>query len=244
MRVLSIDLDYIMAPSIELYETLQHDANPTTRWNQLFDNSDFRDCHFILDQGNLLFCFDIFLRALKHCNNVSFGYEHDAILFDLADKSKINLINIDHHDDVLEPHYSNDYDYETALQKGFEEVCNANRVHEGNWIAWLATQKKIDSYTWIGNNNSSCKRRNSYNQTIIPNYWNVEREDYKFDNYKFDHIFVCLSPQYIPKNHWHYFTMFMQACEHSGKKIKIHKQKYEIKMRHAEVDKVLTKPTK
>ena len=71
MRVLSIDLDYIMAPSIELYETLQHDANPTTRWNQLFDNSDFRDCHFILDQGNLLFCFDIFLRALKHCNNVS-----------------------------------------------------------------------------------------------------------------------------------------------------------------------------
>ena len=84
MRVLSIDLDYIMAPSIELYETLQHDANPTTRWNQLFDNSDFRDCHFILDQGNLLFCFDIFLRALKHCNNVSFGYEHDAILFEIV----------------------------------------------------------------------------------------------------------------------------------------------------------------
>ena len=244
MRVLSIDLDYIMAPSIELYETLQHDANPTTRWNQLFDNSDFRDCHFYIDQGNLLFCFDIYLKGLQSCRSVSFGYEHDSILFDIKHFSDIDLINIDHHDDVFCADYAKDFDYETALNKEYFEICNANRVHDGNWVAWLASQKKINSYTWIGNKNSSCKRRNSYNQTIIPNYWNVEREDYKFDNYKFDHIFVCLSPQYIPKNHWHYFTMFMQACEHSGKKIKIHKQKYEIKMRHAEVDKVLTKPTK
>lgn len=243
MKVLSIDLDYIMSPSIELYETLQHDSNPTTRWNQLFDNSDFRDCHFVIDQGNLLFCFEIFLKALKDCKNVSFGYEHDAILFDIADKSNINLINVDHHDDVLEPHFSSNYDYETALQKGYEQVCNANRVHEGNWIAWLASQKKIDSYTWIGNNNSSSKRRNFFNERIVPNYWNVEREEYKFSDYKFDHIFVCLSPQYIPKNHWHYFTMFMQACEHSGKQVIVHEKKYENEFRYAEVKKVLKKTT-
>lgn len=240
MKVLSIDLDYIMSPSIELYETLQHDSNPTTRWNQLFDNSDFRDCHFVIDQGNLLFCFEIFLKALKDCKNVSFGYEHDAILFDIADKSNINLINVDHHDDVLEPHFSSNYDYETALQKGYEQVCNANRVHEGNWIAWLASQKKIDSYTWIGNNNSSSKRRNFFNERIVPNYWNVEREEYKFSDYKFDHIFVCLSPQYIPKNHWHYFSMFLKTYEElSGKDAVIHNKKNEIEFRHKEINKVL-----
>lgn len=240
MKVLSIDLDYIMSPSIELYETLQHDGNPTTRWNQLFDNSDFRDCHFVIDQGNLLFCFEIFLKALKDCKNVSFGYEHDAILFDIADKSNINLINVDHHDDVLEPHFSNNYDYETALQKGYEQVCNANRVHEGNWIAWLAGQKKIDSYTWIGNSNSSSKKRNFFNERIVPNYWNVEREEYKFSDYKFDHIFVCLSPQYIPKNHWHYFSMFLKTYEElSGKDAVIHNKKNEIEFRHKEINKVL-----
>ena len=116
-------------------------------------------------------------------------------------------------------------------------------MHEGNWIAWLSGQGKINSYTWIGNKNSSCKIRNFYNQRIVPNYWNVEREDYKFADYKFDHIFVCLSPQYIPKNHWHYFTMFMQACEHSGKQVIVHEKKYETELRYAEVKKVLTKTT-
>ena len=243
MKVLSIDLDYIMSPSIELYETLQHDGNPTTRWSQLFDYSDFRDCHFIVDQGNLLFCFDVFLQALNKCDSVSFGYEHDAILYDIKDKSKIDLINIDHHDDVIEPHSVHARDYEHALEIGYNEVCTANRVHEGNWISWLVNQGKINSYTWIGNKNSSCKRRNFFNQRIVPNYWNVEREDYKFDDYKFDHIFVCLSPQYIPKNHWHYFTMFMQACEHSGKQVIVHEKKYENELRYAEVKKVLTKTT-
>ena len=239
MKVLSIDLDYFMSPSIELYETLQHDTNPTTRWNQLFDSSDFKDSHFVIDQGNLLFCFDIFLQALEHCDSVSFGYEHDAILFDIAEKSNINLINIDHHDDVIEPHFIRNCDYDTALEIGYEQVRNANRVHEGNWIAWLAAQKKLDSYTWIGNQNSFCKRKNSFNSRIVPNYWNVERENYKFDDYKFDHIFVCLSPQYIPKNHWHYFSMFMKVCEHSGKNAVLHNTKHEIKFRHSEIEKVL-----
>ena len=243
MKVLSIDLDYIMSPSIELYETLAHDYNPTTRWNGLFDHSDFRDSHFLIDQGNLLFCFDVFLKALRHCQDVSFGYEHDSILFDIKETSNIDLINIDHHDDVLEPYYfNNDMDYENALKRGYDQVAKANRVHEGNWIAWLASKSKINSYTWIGNKNSNSKRRNFFNVQIVPNYLNVEREAYKFDDYKFDYIYVCLSPQYIPKNHWHYFSMFMKVYEQlSGKDAVIHNKKHEIEFRHSEIEKALNK---
>ena len=60
------------------------------------------------------------------------------------------------------------------------------------------------------------------------NYQNVEKENYKFDNYNFDHIFVCMSPQYIPPNHWHYFTMFISAFEEfTGKDAIIHTEKFD-----------------
>ena len=47
------------------------------------------------------FCFDVFLKSLKHSDSVSFGYEHDAILFHIEKFTDIELINIDHHDDIL-----------------------------------------------------------------------------------------------------------------------------------------------
>ena len=240
MKVLSIDLDYIMAPSIQIYEGFAYDCNSTTRWNQLFDISDFTESHLVIDQGNLLYCFDTFLQALNHCDSISFGYDHDAILFDIEDKSNIDLINIDHHDDIIEAHFNRpNISFDEALERNYEQICNANRVNEGTWGAWLAIQGKLNSYTWIGNHNSQCKNKNAFNSRIVPNYRNVERDNYKFDDYKFDQIFVCLSPQYIPKNHWHYFSMFMKACEHSGKKAAFHNKKFEIKFRYSEVEKVL-----
>ena len=101
----------------------------------------------------------------------------------------------------------------------------------------MASQKKINSYVWIGNKNSPNKDRNYFNEQIVPNYLNVERENYKFDNYKFDQIFVCLSPQYTPKNHWHYFSMFIKVYEQfSGKDAIIHNKKYEHELRNLKVN--------
>ena len=63
MKVLSIDLDYFMSPTIELYNSLLYDRNPSVRWKKLFDNTHFKENHLIIDQSNLLFCFDVFLKA-------------------------------------------------------------------------------------------------------------------------------------------------------------------------------------
>jgi len=57
MKVLSIDLDYIMGPTIQLYNGLFYDDNPTLRWRELFENSDFAENHFYIDQSNLMFLF-------------------------------------------------------------------------------------------------------------------------------------------------------------------------------------------
>lgn len=237
MKVLSIDLDYIMGPTIELYNGLFFDQNASTRWRNLFERSDFRENHIFIDQSNLMFCYNTFLKSLKYCKNVSFGYDHDSILYEISDFSDIELINIDHHDDVFAADYNDEY-YE-FLEKEYSEIIESNKVHEGNWVAWLASRGKLKSYTWIGNENSGNKIRNDFNSKIVPNYLNIEKENYKFDNYNFDHIFVCLSPQYIPKNHWHYFSMFINAFEEFTEKsaniITWATKKYEIELRHSKV---------
>ena len=53
MRILSIDLDYFMSPTIQLYNDAFFDNDPLTRWNDLFNNTDFKENHLIIDQSNL-----------------------------------------------------------------------------------------------------------------------------------------------------------------------------------------------
>ena len=234
MKILSIDLDYCMSPSIQLYNNAFFDNNPLTRWNDLFNNTDFKENHLVIDQSNLLFCFDTFLKSLKYCDSVSFVYEHDAILFNIENFDNIELINIDHHDDVLGGSYITDsvYNPEGALSKEYFDLCENGRVNESNWVSWLANQKILKSYTWICNQNSN-KSKNFVIERIISEYVNVEKENYKFKNYKFDHIHVCLSPQYIPKNHWHYFSMFINTYEHFHEKdAKIENKKFEHDFRY------------
>ena len=238
MRVLSIDLDYIMGPSIQIYNGLKFDPDPTIRWEQLFNTTDFDESHFRIDQSNLLFCYNTFLKALRNCDSdkVSFGYEHDSILFSIADQENIDLINIDHHDDVFGGDYTQEMPDEEAYQMEFYELLKHDRVHEGNWGAWLGGKGKLNSFTWIGNANSGNKVRNQFNAEVVPNYRNVEKEEYIFDNYNFDYIFVCMSPQYIPPNYWHYFAMFISAFEEfSGKDAIIYTDKFETNIRHQRI---------
>ena len=145
MKILSIDLDYFMSPSIQLYNNIFFDNNPLTRWKDLFNNTDFKENHLVIDQSNLLFCFETFLKSLKYCDQVSFGYEHDSILFDAQKFSNIELINIDHHDDVLGGSYISDVGYnpEGALTKEYCDLCEDGRVNESNWVSWLVNEKKI-----------------------------------------------------------------------------------------------------
>lgn len=221
MKILSIDLDYIMSPCIELYNEAFFDHNPGTRWRNLYENTPLREGQFQIDISNLMYCYNTFLKAIKQCENVSFGYAHDSILQYISDFSDIELINIDHHDDVFAGDFDDDY-HEKSLDKEYYEIVESGRVHEGNWIAWLASKQKLSSYTWIGNSNSKNKSRNNANSMFVPNYSNVEKENYQIEDYNFDHVFVCLSPQYVPHKYWHYFSMFVAAYEEfSGKDARI-----------------------
>ena len=232
-----------MEPSIELYNGVHWHSHPIMRWDTLFANTDFKESNFIINQSNLLYCYNVYMKALMQCSSVEFGYDHDAILFrlDKDDATNIDLINIDHHDDVFGGDYASSYKElsevgEDPYQLEYEQIIRFNRVHEGNWGAWLHSKNKLNSFVWIGNENSVNKERNNVNQYLIGNYKNVEKENYNFDNYKFDHIFVCLSPQYTPPSQWHYFSIFITAFEEiHGRSAIIHTDKYETSVRHQSI---------
>ncbi len=217
MKVLSIDLDYITGPTAELFSALHFDLNPVIRWKELYDNSDFTESHLNIDTGALIFCYHAFLKALKNNPKVVFAYEHDAILYELRNHEDIELINIDHHDDVMHGTYHDimrEESAQKALDKEWDDICKYNHVNEGNWGAWLHSRGKLKSFTWIANKTSGNLDRSWYNEKLLGDKYQAHyRQDYKFEDYNFDYVFVCLSPQYTPQHHWHYFTMFMIAYE-------------------------------
>ena len=49
-KVLSIDLDYIMKPCIEVFNSISFNDNPTLRWEQLYNDLNFKESHFYIDQ--------------------------------------------------------------------------------------------------------------------------------------------------------------------------------------------------
>lgn len=219
MKVLSIDLDVIMGSVLEIYQGLRWDDNPTVRWKVLYETSDFKESNFYIDQDTLLFCYETFLKSLKRCKSVTFGYDHDSILFDIAKCENIDIVNIDHHDDIFHMSFSDYADGYDALRLEYEMISTANHVNEGNWGSWLYSKNKLNSFTWIRNPTSRNVDRIDFIKNMMGDKFQTYLvKEYDFENYDFDHIFVCLSPQYIPQNHWHYFTMFMMAYEeYTGK---------------------------
>lgn len=221
MRALSIDLDYIMEPCIGSYQEIGWDDHPMHRWKKYFDSVEENKINFSINEKNLYYCFDIFMKAILKCNNIVFSYNHDSILDDLIKYNDIDLINIDHHDDII---YASDIPDDApnkdeleldSLHKNYEAISESHTIHEGNWISLLNIHKKINSYTFIGNSQSIdfTKSKKSFVKQNLPKFQYFTKDQYTFDDYNFDYIFICLSPQYIPPCYWHYFSMFIIAAK-------------------------------
>tara|TARA_A100001234_G_scaffold146141_1_gene128469 strand:+ start:2374 stop:3111 length:738 start_codon:yes stop_codon:yes gene_type:complete len=226
-KVLTIDLDFISNPYAR-WINHAFSLNTSKRWSEFMEETPFDRSHFHIDTSNLMYCFNTFLKALKSNPKVSFGYDHDSILFAIDQQDDIELINIDQHDDVF-------HGMGNSPEHEYELVTRHNMVNEGNWGIWLHSQGKLKSFTWIMNDNSDVRgNRNARALNFLgDSYQYYLKNEYSFDNYDFDYVHVCLSPQYIYPDHWHYFSMFISAYEEfTGNQSVIHTDKYETHVRH------------
>ena len=90
-------------------------------------------------------------------------------------------------------------------------------------------KEKVNSYTFICDSGFVP----SEPETSIKGYGGVHsRYEYKFEDYDFDYIFVCLSPMYVHYKNWKYFKEMIDMYENkTGKKANVIDRKYEITAR-------------
>ena len=246
MNILSIDLDFISGPAIlhnddkvrELQSQDEMDGTdmwPVPKWYELFDTYPGQFSHE-LDIENYHYCLRAFLRALRGCQDVKFGYDHDNILYGLEGHTDIEVVNIDHHSDIL----SHGMEF---TEQEIKMVDDDERVTEGNWGYYLQSQDRLKSFHWILNVNSE-----EFNDALLGDMvfgnkfsWSF-KEDYDFGDYKFDQIFVCISPGYVPPLHWHMGATFIRVYEElTGKKVNIDflHRKYEMEKFYQGVSKII-----
>jgi hypothetical protein len=233
-----------MCPTINLYSNKGWDDNAWTRWEKFSYESSIKENELYHDKTNLVWAFRTYMKAIQNCSSVSFAYDHDNILYSIKNFENIDIINIDHHHDIL---YSDAKIFDDdALIKNLEWnyhiVKDNHSIHEGCWVGWLRSKDKIKSYTWITNQNAiddTPKQQIKYFEEMIPRFKAMTKENCKIINYNFDHIHVCLSPHYVPKMHWHYFLMFIAAYEaKSGERIdlnEISNKRFQTNIRHLNV---------
>jgi hypothetical protein len=210
-NILSIDLDYILSPCINLYNDLViANETPEKIWEKIETLRNI-DKHISYDDENLRYVFNIFTHAislLKNKKNVKFALNHDAILFDLAsskyEKDTFCLYNIDHHHDIF---YSPD-------AKKDVDIFNVSTV--ANWVWYLDKHHKINQYNWICNTNSF------FPETEVKSFGKMDaftkdKIKHIFDVKEWDYIFVCNSPHWFPKKYEIFFYMLIDIYENFTK---------------------------
>ena len=92
-------------------------------------------------------------------------------------------------------------------------IDKEERVTEGNWAYYLQSQDRLKSFHWILSRTSEEWTDIEVGKEILNNFsWSL-KEEYDFGDYKFDQIFICLSPSYIPPLHWHMMATFISIYE-------------------------------
>lgn len=227
-NVLSIDMDYIMAPTIQLYNDAYNlvesqGKNPQQMsykeyWDAMEDITGVNE-FLAYDEGKLQALTDLCLKVASEipAENIYFGREHDSILtFLCGDIKKVdeifNIFNIDHHHDI----YYNDN------QKA--NIYRFNYAMNANWVWYLKENKKLNLYYWIRNINSKrypfingngCMR--DLDEIEFRQIGNISEVKDLMDK-QFDYMFICRSDDYLPFKFQSVFSGLKTQIEQVTKK--------------------------
>ena len=198
-NVLSVDIDYIMGPCIQLYNDMCGQVDPKLSSEEFWckvQKERYLNNFLSFDKESLDFVLDLMFKVCEEIpsENIYIGEEHDSILtFLCADEKKkdeiFNVYNIDHHHDI---YYGNP-------QK--EEVERFNYASISNWVWYLFINKKLNDYYWINNESSDSESIDPV-ATLHLNFdemnYFVHRKDKLFTDVKFDYLFFCKSERFFP----------------------------------------------
>lgn len=203
MDVLSIDFDIIMAPTIEYYNHMV----PSRNWEDIqMENPYMYNPKADLSHYNYLLC--LLDKIITKETDIYVAYNHKMIIDFLSNVDIVDIINIDHHHDLGYPPEENEKDN-----------C-------ANWAKQLLKSGKMRNYIWAKNFNSQLpvdsikEELESYN-CIIADF--NELKD-RIVNMKFDKIFLCISPEWVPP---YYQQLFYGILDLLNQKLNCHLEIHE-----------------
>lgn len=205
-KVLSIDMDFLMGPCINLYNDCagNEEFHKGNYWEQLNIIRGI-DKHLSYDENKLVLIIELLATQLRKLSEDKFFFaeEHDMILEHLCREDNKNEIfdiyNLDHHHDI----------YYAPEQKS--EVDRFDFACLANWVYYLGKNEKINKYYWVRNENSMAFPFEELRELTFPvdtdtYYRDLERLISEVD---FDYVFICRSSEYFPDKYNYLFDALL-----------------------------------
>lgn len=213
INVLSIDLD-VCFPAIDLWPNRhwKSGSNPIEIWDDYFlEHPSLRES-CVCELTTFRSIINAVDNAVSKGIPIQFGVDHDEIVHTLP-IDELYITNIDHHDDFLSGLFiekgMNKSEKYIAEKKELELIKSLDNFNEGNWGAWLCTKGFLRRFIWISSGNSTVfeKRAPQIKKLIKEENFSCQfyfskLNEFKMTEHKFDCVFICLSPQYLPKPFW------------------------------------------
>lgn len=204
MKVVTIDFDIIMSPSIEFYNDLVGIEDPLKDFVEEFS--------FLTNLPADLYQYEYLTRyiikTIKNVKEVFFISDHKDVIKILQDKipkdEQIDIINIDHHHDI-------GYNLDNWKIKTLIHNC-------GNWVKVAKDKKLINSYTWIKNNNSNPPNQEAYALNYIQKEIFFEDSQLELISKETDYLILCQSFEWIPPVYQPLFLNWITICEEMREK--------------------------
>lgn len=188
-KIITIDFDIIMAPSINLYNGLV----PMQPWDQIMN-----DPHFQLltpDYTHYQKIFTFIMRCVEEmdADHIHFIEDHGQAVKYITEKC--DLVNIDHHHDIT-------YAPPEVIKDEIKPTC-------ANWVSYLQEEDLLNSYEWINNANSTL-----IDEQVSPvAYRAYDLREYNLEALDTpDELIICLSEPWVPPYIRPLFYTLMDYC--------------------------------
>lgn len=189
MKILTIDFDIIMHPSIDLYNDSDLDVD------EFLNKFDFIGTL----EADLFLYRELTQIVLNNKDKITFIYDHHDIINYLKDiEEPIELHNIDYHHDLG---YGDDFKWHIPLTE--------ENYHEGNWVKYLYDIEKIKSYTWYKDYKSSDPVEEGQKFLTDKHFIHSLDVTHFTEDLQFDWVYVSLSSPWVPE----YYTSLYHIWE-------------------------------
>ena len=191
-KILSIDLSFVMSPSIDEYEDwVRHSTWPSKKiqWEMFVKKMGYEPESCPKREKYLVEVLKGVLPSLSSPEHLVFSSNHSDIVERISGHKDLIIHNIDQCHDIY-----------------YEEWSSPTHLDSHNWVWWLDKNEQIESYSWFGNKNS---REYEGHMDLGCSFFKThERRDSAQPMDDPDFVFVCESPEWVPSDSRHtYRTM-------------------------------------